>query len=258
MRIFVCIKQVPDTETRIKLSADNQKVETNGIKWVINPYDEFAIEEAIRFKEANSDVQVTAVTVGPKSRVNNALLTAMAMGADDSILIDTEESLDSLTVAKALGAAIKAEGDFSLIYTGKLSIDENVSAASQMVAQVLDIPHASVVSKVEYADGSLTAEREVEGGTKETTKLTFPALIAANKGLNKPRFASLPGIMKAKKKPIKNVTLDELGVATDGIKVKFTNYALPAEKPACKMIEGEPQAQVDELIKLLQEEAKVL
>ena len=258
MRIFVCIKQVPDTETRIKLSADNQKIETNGIKWVINPYDEYAIEEAIRFKEANSGAQVTAVTVGPKARVNNALLTAMAMGADDAILVDTNEALDSLTVAKTLAAAVKAEGDFSLVYTGKLSIDENVSAAGQMLAQVLEIPHASVVSKIDYSDGNLTAEREVEGGTKETFKLTMPALVAANKGLNKPRFASLPGIMKAKKKPVKNVTLDELGISMDSLKVKFTNFALPPEKPACKMIDGEPQAQVDELVRLLQDEAKVL
>lgn len=258
MRIFVCIKQVPDTETRIKLSADNQQVDTNGIKWVINPYDEFAVEEAIRYKEANPDTQVTAITIGPKSRVNNALLTAMAMGADDSILVDTDQALDSLTAAKALAGAIKAEGEFSMVLTGKLSIDENVSATGQMLAQLLDIPHASVVSKLEYGSGELTAEREVEGGTKETFKLKLPALIAANKGLNKPRFASLPGIMKAKKKPIKNLTLADVGISTDNMKVKFTNFSLPAEKPACKMIEGDAQTQVNELVRLLQEEAKIL
>ncbi|MCB0377593.1 MAG: electron transfer flavoprotein subunit beta/FixA family protein [Bdellovibrionales bacterium] len=258
MRIFVCIKQVPDTETRIKLSSDSQKIETGGVKWIISPYDEFAIEEAIRFKESHGDAQVTAVTLGPKARVNNALLTAMAMGADDSILIDSEQDLDALTTAKALAAAIKAEGDFSLVFSGKEAIDDSVSAVGQMVAQILEIPHASVVSKATYEEGKVTAEREVEGGTKEMTKLTMPALIAANKGLNKPRFASLPGIMKAKKKPIKNVTLDDLGVSAGQSKVKFTNFALPAEKPPCKMIEGDPQAQVSELIRLLQEEAKVL
>lgn len=258
MRIFVCIKQVPDTETRIKLSSDAQDIESNGVKWVINPYDEFAIEEAIRFKEANADARVTAITLGPKARVNNALLTAMAMGADDSILIDTDEKLDSLTTAKALAAAIKKEGDFSLVFAGKLAIDGNVSAVPLMLAELLNVPHASIVSKTEYADGSVQATREVEGGTKETFKLKMPAMITANKGLNKPRFASLPGIMKAKKKPVENVSLDDLGVSADSVKVKFTNYEMPAERPACKMIEGEPAQQVEELVRLLQEEAKVL
>ena len=258
MRIFVCIKQVPDTETRIKISSDSQGIDTNGIKWIINPYDEFAIEEAIRFKEANSDVRVTAVTLGPKSRVNNALLTAMAMGADDSILINTEAHMDSLATAKALAAAIKKEGDYSLVYAGKLAIDGNLSAVPLMLAELLNIPHASVVSHTEYSDGQVQARREIEGGTQETFKLKFPAMITANKGLNKPRFASLPGIMKAKKKPIVEMSLDDLDLSEDASKVKFTNYELPPERATCKMIDGDPDAQVNELVRLLQEEAKVL
>ena len=258
MRLFVCIKQVPDTETRIKLLSDNQGIDTNGIKWIINPYDEIAIEEAIRFKEANPGTTVSAITIGPKSRVNNALLTAMAMGADDSILVDCESSLDSTVTAKTLAAAIKNEGDFSLVFAGKLAIDGNLSAVPIMLAEYLNIPHASMVSQIEYADGELNASREIEGGTKETFKLKYPAIITANKGLNKPRFASLPGIMKAKKKPIKNTTLAELGVEATDVKMKFTNYQLPPEKPPCKILAGDPQQQVDELVRLLQEEAKVL
>lgn len=258
MRVFVCIKQVPDTETRIKLNSDSQGIDTNGIKWVINPYDEFAIEEAIRFKEANPEARVTAITLGPKARVNNALLTAMAMGADDSILINTEARLDALTTAKALAAAIKKEGDHQLIFAGKLAIDGNVSAVPLMVAELLGIPHASVVSQTDYSQGSVTVRREVEGGTKETFKLKLPAMITANKGLNKPRFASLPGIMKAKKKTIMETTLEDLGINEDDTKVKFTNYELPADRAACKMIEGDPAAQVEELVRLLREEAKVL
>lgn len=258
MRVFVCIKQVPDTETRIKLTSDSQGIDTNGIKWVINPYDEFAIEEAIRFKEANPSAQVTAVTIGPKSRVNNALLTAMAMGADDSILIHSEMPLDALVTAKALAAAIKSEGDFGILYAGKLAIDGNLAAVPLMLAEVLGIPHASVVSKAEYKDGSVVASREVEGGTTETFKLKLPAMITANKGLNKPRFASLPGIMKAKKKPIKELSLEDLGIDSSKTKTKFTNFELPAEKAPCKMIAGDPQQQVNELVRLLQEEAKVL
>lgn len=258
MKIYVCLKQVPDTETRIKLASDNQSIDTNGVKWIINPYDEFAIEEAIRYKEANPDTHVTAITVGPKARVNNALLTAMAMGADESILIDTAETMDSVSTAKALAAAIKKQGDFSLLFAGKMAIDGSVAAVPLMLAQLLDIPHASIVSKAEYSPEETTVSREVEGGTTETFKLKLPAMITTNKGLNKPRFASLPGIMKAKKKPIQNLSLEELGLSTDTSKVKFTNYELPAEKPACKMLAGEPQAQVDELVQLLQDEAKVL
>ncbi len=258
MRIFVCIKQVPDTETRIKLTSDSQGIDPTGVKWVINPYDEFAIEEAIRFKEANDDVQVTAITVGPKARVNNALLTAMAMGVDDSLLVNTDAALDALTTAQALANAIKAEGEFGLVLAGKLAIDGNVSAVPLMLAELLGIPHASVVNSTEYSDGFVTAGREIEGGTTEKFKLRLPAMITANKGLNKPRFASLPGIMKAKKKPIKEVSLDDLGIKTESIKVKFTNFELPAEKPACKMLGGSPEDQVNELVKLLQEEAKVL
>lgn len=257
MRLFVCIKQVPDTETRIKINPDKQGIDLNGVKWVINPYDEFAIEEAIRFQEAKPGTQVTAITLGPKARVNNALLTAMAMGADDGILIDTEQNLDSFATAKALAEAIKAEGEFSMVFAGKLAIDGNLSAVPLMLAQFLDVPHASVVSKIDYNDNAVVATREIEGGTKETFKLKMPAMITANKGLNKPRFASLPGIMKAKKKPVKTLSLTDLKLGETS-KVKFTNYEMPPEKPSCKMIGGDAQTQVNELVRLLQEEAKIL
>ncbi len=258
MRLFVCIKQVPDTETRIQLTQDKQNIDSNGIKWIINPYDEFAIEEAIRFKEAHSETRITAITLGPKGRVNNALLTAMAMGIDNSILVDSEIPLDAFLTAKALAEVIKREGDFSIIYAGKLAIDGNVSAVPLMTAQFLNIPHASMVSVITYNDKTLTAKREVEGGNFETFKLTLPALVTTNKGLNKPRFASLPGIMKAKKKPIKNLTLNELGLDPKNSKVKFTNYVMPPEKPPCRIIQGDPKTQVNELVRLLQEEAKIL
>ncbi|MCB9072630.1 MAG: electron transfer flavoprotein subunit beta/FixA family protein [Bdellovibrionaceae bacterium] len=258
MRIFVCIKQVPDTETRIKLSADAGKIDEAGIKWVINPYDEFAIEEAIKFKEANPSAQVTAITVGPKARVNNALLTAMAMGADDSILIDSTESLDGVQTAKALAAAIQKEGGAHLIYAGKLSIDGSTSAVGPMLAELLKIPHVSVATEITYSGSALTIKREVEGGTMETYKVNTPALIAANKGLNKPRFASLPGIMKAKKKPIKEIPTSDLGVTGANSAVSFSQFELPKERAACKMIAGDAKAQAKELVRLLREEAKVL
>lgn len=258
MRIYVCLKQVPDTETRIKVASSGSQLDEAGIKWIVNPYDEFAIEEAIKFKEANPQAQVTAVTVGPKARVNNALLTAMAMGADDALLIDCADALDTLTTAKALAAAIQKEGAPHLIFTGKLSIDGSFSATGPMVAELLKIPHVSVASTITYSGSDLTVKREVEGGTSETYSVTAPALIAANKGLNKPRFASLPGIMKAKKKPLKDISISELGVSSASSKVKLTNFELPKDRPACKMISGDPQQQAKELVRLLREEAKVL
>lgn len=258
MRVFVCLKQVPDTETRIKVASSGSQLDEAGIKWVINPYDEYAIEEAIKFKEANPQATITAITLGPKARVNSALLTAMAMGADDSLLIDSSDFLDAVTTAKALAEAIKKEGGAHLIFTGKLSIDGNLSATGPMIAEFLKIPHISVANQIEYSTEKLVVKREVEGGSQETFTVPLPALIAANKGLNKPRFASLPGIMKAKKKPMKEMALSDLGINAQISKTKLTHYELPKDRPACKMITGDPQQQAKELVRLLREDAKVL
>lgn len=258
MKIYVCIKQVPDTETKIKLQADGSGIDEAGIKWVVNPYDEFAIEEALKVKEANAGSTVTAVTVGPKSRAADALRTAMAMGADDSILIDGPSNVDAYFAAKAMASAIKKEGAADLVFTGKLAIDDNASATSQYLAEFLEIPHVTVVSKLTVTEKNLEAEREVEGGSKEIFELQLPALVAANKGLNMPRYASLPGIMKAKKKPLKEMTLGDLGIGEESSKISFSDYQLPPEKPAVKMIEGDPAQQAAELVRLLKDEAKVL
>lgn len=258
MRIFVCIKQVPDTETKIKIRPDGSGIETAGIKWIMNPYDEFAVEEALKIREAGKATNVTVLTVGPKARVSETLRTALAMGADDAIVIDTNEELDQFATAKALAAAIKAEGEFKIILTGKLAIDDNASAVSQMLAEMLAVPHATVVSKLTVEAENLVAEREVEGGTREVIQLQMPALIAANKGLNLPRYASLPGIMKAKKKTIKELDLASLQVSAADVKIKFNQFTMPPEKPAVKMLGGDSAAQVAELTKLLREEAKVI
>lgn len=258
MRLFVCIKQVPDTDTRIKLSEDGKSINTENIKWILNPYDEFAVEEAIRIKEKTEGVRVTVVSLGPKLRVVNTLRTALAMGADDGLLINCNEPLDALTTAKALAKAIQSESDYAAIFTGKLAIDDNLSATGQMLAELLDIPHASVVSKLEPEGQTWVATREIDGGAKEVFSLQLPALVTATKGLNKPRFASLPGIMKAKKKPLKEISLEELGFSPSSVKIEMHSYELPAEKPPVKMIQGDADQQVQELVKLLREEAKVL
>lgn len=254
MKVFVCIKQVPDTEAKINITADKTGIETAGIKWVMNPYDEFAVEEAIKFKEKNAGAQVWAITAGPKTRAVEVLRTALAMGADEAIVINTAENVDSFTTAQLLANTIKAEGGAHLVFSGKLAIDDNQSAVPQMVAELLAIPHTSVVSKFENAGENVVVEREIEGGAKEVVQMMTPALISANKGLNAPRYASLPGIMKAKKKVIKEVE----GANESAFKVKYSGFSLPAEKAPVKMITGDASAQVADLIKLLRDESKVL
>lgn len=256
MKIFVCIKQVPDTETKIKITGD--AIDTAGVKWVMNPYDEFAVEEAIKTRDANPGSQVWIVSAGPKARVVESIRTALAMGADEGIVINSDLSLDAHATAKAIAAAITGEGGAQIVFSGKLAIDDNASSVPQMVAEFLKVPHTTVVSKFSYAGESLVVERDIEGGAKEVVQMQAPAVVAANKGLNMPRYASLPGIMKAKKKVIKELELSALGVSESDIKVKMSQFTLPPEKPAVKMVSGDAGAQASDLAKLLREEAKVL
>ena len=257
MKIFVCIKQVPDTETKIKISPDQSNIDVTGIKWVMNRYDEYAVEEANKLRDANPGSQVFVISVGPKARVVESLRTALAMGADEAIVINGE-NLDNLSTAKALAEVIKSEGGASVIFTGKLAIDDNSSAVSQMVAEFLNIPHSTVVSKFTYGGENVVVERDIEGGAKEVVQMMNPSLVAANKGLNMPRYASLPGIMKAKKKVIKEVEASSLNISAANNKIVYSGFALPADKPAVKMISGDSAAQASELVKLLRDEAKVL
>lgn len=257
MKIFVCIKQVPDTETKIKITPDQNGIDTAGIKWVLNPYDEFAVEEAVKLRDANPGSQVWVLSVGPKTRVTESLRTALAMGADEAIVVNAE-NLDNYSTAKALAEVIKAEGGAKVIFSGKLAIDDNASSVSQMLAEFLNAPHTTVVSKFAFNGENVVVERDIEGGAKEVVQMMTPAVVAANKGLNMPRYASLPGIMKAKKKVIKEIEFGSLNIPASDIKVKYTNFTLPAEKPPVKMISGDASAQVSELVKLLRDEAKVL
>lgn len=258
MKVFVCLKQVPDTESKIKVAADKSGIETAGLKWVMNPYDEHAVEEAIKFKEKNPAAQVWAVTCGPKARAVEVLRTALAMGADEAIVINAPEGLDADLTARALAQTIVAEGGAHLVLAGKLSIDSNQSSVPQMIAEFLSIPHASVVSKITTTPEGSLVERDIEGGAKEVIQLMSPSLISANKGLNLPRYASLPGIMKAKKKVIKEVELSALGLADSEMKVRYTNYTLPPEKPPVRLLAGDATAQVAQLVSCLRDEAKVL
>lgn len=264
MNIVVCLKQVPDTETQIKIAPDNRKIVTDDIKWVMNPYDEFGVEEALRLKEKFGG-EVTVVGLGPK-RVTESIRTALAMGADKGILIsdDALEGSDSLATAKALAAAIK-DLDYDLIFTGQRGVDDDLGVVGAVLADLLGIPQVSLVVKVEVAeDGkSLKANRPVEGQTL-VIETALPALLTAQKGLNEPRYASLPGIMKAKKKPLEEKTLADLGMdasqaGEDARKLKILELTPPPARAAGKIIEGEtPQEKADELARLLHEEAKVV
>ncbi len=258
MKIFVCLKQVPDTESKIKIAADGNAIDPGGIKWVMNPYDEYAVEEAIKLRDSQPGSQVWALSLGPKTRVTEALRTALAMGADEGILINAPDSLDSFSTAKALAHVIQQEGDAKVIFTGKLAIDDNASSVSQMVGEFLKIPHATVISKFNFSTENIIVERDIEGGSKEILHLMTPAIVAANKGLNMPRYASLPGIMKAKKKIIKEIEFSSLSVSASDQKTKYSRMSLPPEKPAVKLLQGDVKTQTADLVQLLRDEAKVL
>lgn len=258
MKIFVCIKQVPDTEAKIRIKPDGSGVDPAGIKWVMNPYDEYAVEEALKLRELNPGSQIFVISAGPKERVIESLRTALAMGADEGLVINGPDNMDAYSTAKALSEAIKKEGGAQVVFTGKLSIDTNQASVSQMLAEFLNIPHTTVVSKFQYASETSTVERDVEGGAKEKIQMKTPCLVAANKGLNMPRYASLPGIMKAKKKVIKEYDVASLGIQDSDRKVLYSQFSLPAEKPPVRLLQGETGAQVTELVHLLRDEAKAL
>ncbi|OYZ17280.1 MAG: electron transfer flavoprotein subunit beta [Bdellovibrio sp. 28-41-41] len=256
MKIFVGIKQVPDTETKIKLLPNAAGVDLTGVKFVVNPYDEFAIEEAVKIKEKNPGTQVFAITLGPKQRVSEVLRTALAMGCDEGVVVNSNSELDNLGVAKALAAAIKTEGGCDLLLLGKLAIDDNGSSVGPMIAELLGAPHISVVSKLELTGTTAKVERDIEGGAKEIFEVPLPCVLTANKGLNMPRYASLPGIMKAKKKVLKEYEAETLAAGV--CKSKATAFTLPDDKTAVKMIAGDAGAQAQELARMLRDEAKVL
>ena len=264
MEIIACIKQVPDTETQIKIASDGKSIMTDDIKWVMNPYDEFGLEEALLIKEKFGGT-VTVVGLGPK-RVTECIRTALAMGADKGILINDAalDGSDQLAVAKALAAAIK-ELDFDLVFTGQRGVDDDQGVVGPVLAELLGIPQISLAVNVEIAEDetSVNVNRPVEGQNL-VIESSLPALITAQKGLNVPRYATLPGIMKSKKKPLEekalsDLTLDGKNLGETGRKLEIIEIISPPAREAGKMIEGEtPEEKAAELVMLLRNEAKVL
>lgn len=262
MNIFVCVKQVPDTETKIIPTADGSFIETNSIKWIMNPYDEYAVEQALLVQAANAGSTVTVLRVG-SSKDTEALRTAMAMGADEAYLVEAQDNLDSYMIAKALKGAIAKSGKTpDLILSGKQAIDDDCLQVPQILATMLNMPSVSVVVNYEGSATDITVKREVEGGALEIYGVKLPALIACNKGINTPRYASLPGIMKAKKKPLTTLSLTDVGVSDSDKRVKYSNFQLPPEKPPGKKFDATDAAKmasvVKEVVGLLRTEAKVL
>lgn len=256
MNIFVLVKQVPDTETKIRITADKKGIEKGDIKWVINPYDEFAIEQALKTKELLKTGTVTVLSVGP-DRAVEALRTAVAMGADNACHVKVDGEIDTFLAAKALAEVIKKESA-QLVFSGKQGIDDDQAATFGYVAELLNWPSASMVVKCEISGDKISVQREVEGGTRFSIEMKAPAVIAVDKGINTPRYASLPGIMKAKKKEIKVFTLADLGLGAEKAKTSTSDFALPPERQAGKKLSGDTATQVKELVRLLREEAKVI
>jgi electron transfer flavoprotein beta subunit len=263
MNIAVCVKQAPDTEARLKIK-DGQ-LDLTDVKLVVSPFDEYAVEEAIRIKEKSKDTQVVIFSVGGE-KAKEAIKWAFSIGADSGFLMKDPafDKADSLGIARILAKAIQ-KGDYKLILCGKQGVDDDAGQVGPALAEVLNLPHVSVVTKLEIAeDGSkATCHREIEGGI-EVVETSLPAVITAEKGLNEIRYASLKGIMAAKKKKLDELNAAALGldpteVGPGALKLEIVELTPPPTRAAGKIIPGEsPEEKVANLLKLLRDEAKVI
>ncbi|MGH7529444.1 MAG: electron transfer flavoprotein subunit beta/FixA family protein [Gemmatimonadales bacterium] len=250
MKIAVCIKRVPDTETRVKIAADGKSLDEAGVKFVINPYDEFAVEEALQRKEQAGSGEVAIFCLGPAA-AQETIRTALAMGADRGVLLQSDRvPADGLETAKLLATELQ-DGGWDLILCGKMAIDDYGHQLGLLLAELLGLPCVSAVAHLEIAGTKGVAEREVEGGI-EVVEFPLPAVVTTDKGLNEPRYPALKGIMAAKKKPLE-VKPVQVGVGT----IEVVALELPPERKEGKIV-GEGPGAVPELVRLLREEAKVL
>jgi len=232
MKALVAIKRVVDYNIQVRVKADGSNVDIDGVKMGVNPFDENAIEEAIRLKEKGIVTEIVAVTIG--AAVNQDILRhALAMGADRATLIETTDSLQPLAVAKVLKAVVEREQP-SLILLGKQAIDDDAGQTGQMLAALLKLPQATYASQISIADNQATVVREIDGGT-QTLSVTLPAVITADLRLNEPRYVKLPNLMMARKKPIETIALDSLNLALTN-SVQQLKVAAPPERPAGIMV----------------------
>ncbi len=249
MKLLVPVKRVVDYNVKVRVKSDNSGVELNGVKMSMNPFDEIAVEEAVRLKEKGRTTEIIVVSIGV-TQAQETIRTALAMGADRGILVETDAALEPLAVAKMLKAIVEKES-IELVVMGKQAIDDDMNATGQMLAALLGWPQGTFASKIEIAEGNATVTREVDGGL-ETISLTLPAIITADLRLNEPRYASLPNIMKARKKTIDIIKPADLGVdpAPRLTTIKVTE---PPKRGA-----GIKVKTVAELIDKLRNEAKVI
>lgn len=267
MKLIVCIKQVPATDSKLILKDERADIERAGLGLVLNPYDEFAVEEALRIRErlGTGDVTVLSLRSHAAQKPEEALRTCLAMGADKAILLSDPafEGGDSYSTALALAAALRRLA-FDLLLFGKQAVDDDDGAVGIQVAELLGLPHVAVVNKLDVdAQGrSIVAHRQIEGGI-EVVEAPLPALLTCQKGLNEPRYPSLPGIMKAKQKPLEiwdrgTIEVAQEAVGAAGATLHVVRLELPPARPAGRMIPGDAASAVKELVRLLHEEAKLI
>jgi len=251
MKIVVCVKQVPDTETKVVIGGDGLSIDASEVKYVMNPYDEYAVEEALKIKESTGEGEVIVLSLGGED-CQPAMRTAMAMGADSGVLlkVDNAALANGLSIAKALAEEIKTIGP-DLILAGKIAIDGYGHQVATMLGELLDMPVLPTAKSLVLADGLATIQREIEGG-KETVQAKTPCVITAEKGLNEPRYPALKGIMQAKRKPLE---IKEVSLGDGGVEILEMSY--PPKKPEGRIVGEGPEAAV-ELIKLLRDEAQVI
>lgn len=257
MNIYVLLKRTFDTEEKIAIN--NGRIEEDGAEFIINPYDEYAVEEAINLRDEHGG-EVTVVTIGEED-AEKQLRTALAMGADKAVLINTEDDLeegDQFTTVKILEAFFQ-DHEADIILAGNVAIDEASGQVGPRLAERLDIACVTTITSITVDGKTVNIERDVEGDV-EKVETSLPLLVTCQQGLNEPRYPSLPGIMKAKKKPLDELEIDDLDLDEDDVeaKTKTTEIYLPPEKQAGKVLEGETDEQVKELVSLLKTEAKVL
>lgn len=255
MNIVVSIKQTFDTEAKIALDGSG-KIDSTGVNLIVNPFDEFAIEEGIKLKEQLGG-EVTVIAMG-SDRAQEALRTALAMGADKAVLVSDPalENSDEYNNAEILAKAI-AKIPYDIIITGRIAVDDGASQIGVRLAESLNIPSVSSILKLEVNGTQATVTREIDGGT-ENIEVSLPAVVTAQKGLNEPRYPSVAGIMKAKKKPLQTMTLADIGAGDIAKKMDVVKYELPTARQAGKIIPGEPADAAKELARLLNQEAKVI
>ena len=249
MKVLVPVKRVVDYNVKVRVKADETDVDLSNVKMSMNPFDEIAVEEAVRLKEKGIATEVVAVSCGPAA-CQDTLRSAMAMGADRGILVDTDDELQPLAVAKLLKAICEKEGP-SLLICGKQAIDDDSNQTGQMLAALMDWPQATFASKVELASDKVTVTREIDGGL-ETLAMALPAVVTTDLRLNEPRYATLPNIMKAKKKPLDTIAAESLGVDV-APRLKTVKVSEPPKRAG-----GVKVADVADLINKLRNEAKVI